>query len=219
MDEDRDARLFAQLRDNMLMNQNLYPHLLINPISSTRVLEDLLGKGWNINFRGRSAAKPFMWYTVHDVDLVTWCLDHGASVIPEGTVRLPAMPSPDDTLSMDERLCPTALEWTAAKGTVATFDLLRSKGAPLGWQTLHNATRSATQDYDPERMSMVRYLIDEVGLDVNALDCPQGRATDGRGNTPLSSAALYDVGLFSSVLAPHAFENKNFLMQTITCHF
>jgi hypothetical protein len=88
-------------------------------------------------------------------------------------------------LTKDQRLCPPVLEEVAAYGSVATFELLRSKGAPLAGRPLHRAVETATFGYNTpgkgagfgdheERMSMVRYLLDVVGLDVNAPDSPEG---------------------------------------------
>jgi hypothetical protein len=61
------------------------------------------------------------------------------------------------------------------------FDLLRSKGGPLGWRPLHLAVETATyfipsnKNNDVkyiERMAMVHYL-----LDLNAPDLPVGSKT------------------------------------------
>ncbi len=113
-----------------------------------------------------------------DEPLARWCLDHGASVHDE---------HPDPYRS------PPLLEVAASVGSVATFNLLRSRGAQLGRRTLHCAVRGAARSRDePEqrlaRMAMVKYLVDEVGLDVNALD------TDSRmpnfWGTPLCYAVI-----------------------------
>ncbi|OBT81589.1 hypothetical protein VE02_09999 [Pseudogymnoascus sp. 03VT05] len=130
--------------------------------ASKETLEFLLAQGWDINAQGDSGnhKQPFMWLVATDYNLVKWCLEHGASA-----------------------RCQQILEIVAARGSIATFDLLRSKGAPLGWRPLHVAVETATffppgDKYNDvkhaERMAMVHYLLDVVGLDVNAPDQPVG---------------------------------------------
>lgn len=150
-------------------------------------LETLLEHGWDINKRGaiNSDTKPFMWWVVRSHDMVQWCLDHGASVHPQGQV-----PLRDDIVTKDQRACRTILEEVVAHGSIATFELLRSEGAPLGWQTLHRAVETTTE-IDPqrykagyeERMDMIRHLLDVVKLDVNAYDQPASAI--GSQSTPI----------------------------------
>lgn len=64
---------------------------------------------------------------------------------------------------------PTILGAAAAKGTIETFELLRSRGAPLDRRTLHIAVEKG-------RIDMVQHLLEVVGLDVNA---------DGRSHSSL----------------------------------
>jgi hypothetical protein len=45
--------------------------------------------------------------------------------------------------------CPPLLEVAASQSTVATFELLRSKGAPLGWRVLHMAASRAANMPQP----------------------------------------------------------------------
>ncbi|KFX87259.1 hypothetical protein V490_08379 [Pseudogymnoascus sp. VKM F-3557] len=144
--------------------------------ASKETLEFLLAHGWDINARGNSPSdkKPFMWLVTSDFNMVKWCLEHGASVHPRGQE-----PFRDGvTKTKDRHECPQILEVVAACGSIATFDLLRSKGAPLGWRPLHRAVEIAAYLADDvknaERMAMVRYLLDVVGLDVNAPDQPVG---------------------------------------------
>ncbi|KAF1959972.1 hypothetical protein CC80DRAFT_490008 [Byssothecium circinans] len=148
--------------------------------ASKETLEFLLAQGWDINARPDSGnnREPFMWHVVRDSDLVKWCLEHGASVHPRDQE-----PLCDDVITESQRKCQQILEKVAAWGSVATFELLRSKGAPLGWRSLHRAVETATygrpeQAGDDrehgERMAMVRHLLDVVGFDVNAPDQPVG---------------------------------------------
>jgi hypothetical protein len=160
---------------------------------STQILDVLLAHGWNINKRVNRAGRPsgpFLWAVLENEDLVRYCLEHGASVHPEG--QSPLQP---DIITKDQLRCPPILETAAAKATVATFDLLRAYGAPLGWRSLHNAVHAATfpwmsgrpggtptpgtyeeqypkaQTY-AERMAMVHHLVKDLGLDVNGPDQP-----------------------------------------------
>jgi hypothetical protein len=154
---------------------------------STRILDVLLAYGWDINKRdlsGRSTTcEPLLWWVLEDEDLVKYCLEHGATVHPKGKGQ-----------------CSPILERAAAEATVATFDLLRAHGAPLGWRPLHHAVHKATwpwlsgrpdaltsgtslaseaegkrypktQTY-AERMAMVYHLVEDLGLDVNGPDGP-----------------------------------------------
>ncbi|KAF2442740.1 hypothetical protein P171DRAFT_48709 [Karstenula rhodostoma CBS 690.94] len=174
---------------------------------STPILEVLLAHGWDINWRHVSEsgpnAEPFMWHIVGDGDLVAWCLEHGASLSP---VRQESL-HPNE-LTRSQLSCRQVLECAAAEGSVATFELLWSKGAPLGWRPLHLAVRAAGLALDrapgagegeaggragksdkateaAERMDMVRHLIDVVGVDVNALDHPVGKRKADRLGTPI----------------------------------
>lgn len=146
--------------------------------ASKQTLELFLAHGWDINARAETpdAAQPFMWFVVHDEDMIKWCLEHGASVHPRGQE-----PLSDRYITVSQLRCEQILEKVAARGTVATFELLHSKGAPLGWRPLHLAVEAATfgrpgeegdAERHNERMAMVRHLLDVVGLDVNAPDQP-----------------------------------------------
>ena len=171
------------------------------------ILEILIAHGWDINDREDSGngsdTEPFMWSIVEDIDLVTWCLEHGASVYPRGQE-----PLRDDIITLSQLKCQQILEKAAYSATVETFELLRSKGAPLGWRPLHRAIETTTHfQADPgedanrseeedikakesarkyeERMAMVRHLVDVVRIDVNAPDEPPGRNFPDRWGTPI----------------------------------
>jgi hypothetical protein len=161
--------------------------------TSTATLEFLLAHGWDINKRGDHGpeAQPFMWLMVRNIDMVQWCLEHGASVYPRDME-----PLQDNVITLSQRCCDQILEVVAKRGDVATFELLRSKGAPLGWRCLHYAVEHATYGdparEDPasaaahqERMAMVLYLIDVAKLDVNAPDQPAGPQLPTRIGTPI----------------------------------
>ncbi|KAF2485057.1 hypothetical protein BDY17DRAFT_95911 [Neohortaea acidophila] len=159
---------------------------------STGILDILLAHGWDINGYDLSSPRkqlPFLWRVLSKDYLVSYCLSHGADVYPRGQP-----PIDPNFITVELRNCPPLLERAAAYSTVATFDLLRSHGAPMGWRALHLAVQEAThpwltgrpdstrelmsdREHDKaytyaERMAMVRHLVEDVGLDVNALDQP-----------------------------------------------
>ena len=74
----------------------------------------------------------------------------------------------------DPYKCPPLLEIVAGRGTVKTFSFLRSLGAQLGPRTSHEAARAAALNDDnkrlPIRTAMVQYLVDDLKLDINAMD-------------------------------------------------
>jgi hypothetical protein len=168
--------------------------------AKTATLEFLLAHGWDINYQWTAGPdfEPYMWHCVHDEDMIKWCLEHGASIHP-----------PDQLFKDIKVPCDPILEKVAAWGNIATFELLRSKGAPCG-SSLHVAVQFAvmmrpkmsakdhkTSEKDgesesekkdrlvhEERMAMVRYLLDVVGLDVNAPDGPPESNISGVG-TPI----------------------------------
>lgn len=108
--------------------------------ASKETLELLLEQGWDINARGDLSydRQPFMWAVASDYDLVKWCLEHGASVHPSGQE-----PFRDGVTTKSTQI----LEIVAACGSIATLELLRSKGAPAGWRSLHLAVETATYGY------------------------------------------------------------------------
>jgi hypothetical protein len=171
---------------------------------SKAILDILLEHGWDINWRDTTSAgpnaEPLLWHIVHDDDLVAWCLANGASVHPIEQEPLRA-----DTITPSQYHCEQVLEKAAAKASVKTFELLRARGARLGWRPLHLAVQAAASCADSrdfadgtltennkaleERLAMVRHLIDEVGVDVNARDFPAGRPKFDRLGTPICYVA------------------------------
>ncbi|KAL9098984.1 MAG: hypothetical protein Q9163_005453 [Psora crenata] len=132
---------------------------------SIPLFEAAVAHGFDINSpepRGESAGQRLIQFVVHDETMVQWCLDHGSSI--EDGVRDP------DVLPF-----PALLESVALSGTVSTFRLLQSRGAKMGKRTLHRAVEGAalagtnTKQLSV-RMEMVRFLVEQVGCDVNALD-------------------------------------------------
>lgn len=167
---------------------------------SKAILEILVAHGWDINAR-RPGDRPLLWEVVGDGDLVAWCLDHGATAIPNDLGL-----ASDDERRKDEYGCPPLLEVAASQSTVAIFELLRSKGAQLSRRTLHFAARAAIKSGDgegeqpqmpdkdraklhSERMAVVVHLVDALGLDPNALDQPAGWSLGNHWGTPLCYVA------------------------------
>jgi len=171
-----------------------------NPREET--LKILLAHGWDINAR-HLGEQPFLWEVVGDGDIVAWCLEHGATVNPKDLGL-----TSDDDRRRDQLGCPSILESAAAQSTVATFELLRSRGAELGRRTLHfaaratiktgeveNEERSMMADRDraklySERMAMVVHLVDVLQVSPNALDQPAGWSLGNHWGTPLCYVAL-----------------------------
>lgn len=96
----------------------------------------------------------------HDEALVRWCVERGAKV---------------DGMVVEPYTNPPLLQSVASLGTVEIFKYLREKGAKIEGRILHVAVGnvgSNTQSPDrlEKRMGMIKYLVDEVGLDVNELD-------------------------------------------------
>jgi hypothetical protein len=166
---------------------------------SNETLEYLLDHGWDINWRGYGP--PFMWSVVNNIDMVAWCLEHGASVHPNNQEW------DRYGVSMSARYCNPILESVGGWGNVATYELLRSKGAPLGQRTLHRAIEAAAVGIrapgDPEvdteqqrkdkakyteRMAMVRHLLDVVKVDVDTPDQAPGctKGMSSAHGTPIS---------------------------------
>lgn len=189
--------------------------------TSKPILEFLLEYGWDINTRklrtgvsrehlGPDELQPFLWHVAPNREMVVWCLEHGASVIPKDQEPLKndfeIMTLEHRDICQDALIdCPPILERVACSGHVDTFKLLKDKGAPLGWRTLHRAVwRAALESlYKGTRlknlekevhiakerrferqMAMVRFLKDELGIDVNAPDQPKGRILPGHQGRP-----------------------------------
>jgi hypothetical protein len=150
-------------------------HVSVNP--PRWVLQSLVSSGWDINQHDAGDGKKLLHYVCDDESLVSWALDHGyhpGACIPDHSSR-----------------CPPLLDTVALKGSVATYKLLASLGAPRGLRTLHMAVSSCTNS-NSSRMAMVKFLVNELELDVNGLDTP-GFLPDNWG-TPLCYAARWRSG-------------------------
>lgn len=106
-----------------------------------------------------------------------WCLAHGASVL--------------DPPDLNPFCTPPLLEEAASKASLETFKLLRQKGAKLTRRVLHRAVEMAAHasgDEVGERMALVKYLVEEEGCDINALDVEEGKQYPNHWGTPMAYA-------------------------------
>ncbi|KAK7431851.1 hypothetical protein QQZ08_001469 [Neonectria magnoliae] len=164
-----------------LLEQDSTPTTFITPVVvwdkfSIPLLELLIAHGWDINRPGepgpRTRGQRLIDLACGDEDLVRWLVDHGARV-DGGENEYELYPEP-----------PPLLETCAVRGSVSTFRFLQARGAKLSRRTLHRAAEdAAAARVDPgaddggdatarqrERAGMLRFLVDELKLDVNAMD-------------------------------------------------
>ncbi|KAF1952241.1 hypothetical protein CC80DRAFT_495572 [Byssothecium circinans] len=149
-------------------------HIASKP--SIPLFETLLANGWDLNQASPKdnfhKGKRIIDRVLPSDDLVVWLVEHGAKV-DGGEEEYESEPRP-----------PLLLESCAALGSVKTFKFLQSKGAKIGKRSLHAAVAEAAAiGADPSRSSqedgnrhksnieeVLRYLVDDQKLDVNALD-------------------------------------------------
>lgn len=121
-------------------------------------------------------------YACADETFLRFCLDCGGAN--------PAVPSKQvGQVESDNQL----LNAAAAIGSIPVFELVKSITSG-GGHPLHSAAEalaSATVDR-PSRMSMVKFLVDEQGYDLNAMDTPSGRR--GTRGTPVQYAMRFPSG-------------------------
>lgn len=126
----------------------------------------MFSAGWDINQRKPWGIQRLLDLVAHDEDMVKRCLDHVVQVSDgvEYTAENPYK-------------YPPLLDNIADLGTLSNFKLLRAKGARIGHRMLHKAAESAGSCNladRPERMAVLRFLVEEERLDVNQMD------TDGK---------------------------------------
>ncbi|PNP83867.1 hypothetical protein FNYG_02555 [Fusarium nygamai] len=174
---------------------------------SIPLFELLVSHGWDINKaevdRSLKPGDKLIDLVCDDHQLVCWLVEHGARVT-DGEVDLyEVFPQPAPLL-----------ETCAVRGSLATFRFLQSKGALLGHRTLHRAAgEAASLGADPftyrevhderagdearitkERAEMLVFLVDEMKLDINAMDSPVPYRAYHWG-TPLCYAAVKEKGV------------------------
>lgn len=140
--------------------------------ASIELLDVVVSAGWDINQRaGSGKGVRLLDLVIWDEEMMKWCFEHGAQVADGAE---------------DSFECPPLTESVAGAGSVSTFKLIRAQGARMGRKTLHRAALSAANCCTfakPERMAMLRYLVEEEKLDVNFTDA------DAHCRTPISYAA------------------------------
>lgn len=180
--------------------------LTISASPSTNLLELLLAYGWDVNqAEGRGPhgqARKLIDLVCNNAQLVRWLAEHGARVTDGEMEGYEVFPQPAPLL-----------ETCAARGSISTFQYLRERGALLGMRTLHRAVgEAAAMGTDPfvdglqgndgkeesqvrrsERAEMLRFLVEELKLDINAMDSDVPDRAYHWG-TPLFYAAVEDKG-------------------------
>lgn len=163
-------------------------------LPSREVLEILVEHGWDVNNRGPwLSGTPLLWFVVGDVDLVHWCLDHGADVDP-----------PDDTPPTAVKIRKPILQCAALSDNIETFEILRARGAPLTYTILPSAvmlasSRAPDRGEEPSAhfqssLNMIRHLVDVVGCDVNAASHGPNYGSGSMCSTPLCWIACHAAG-------------------------
>ncbi|KAF5601376.1 hypothetical protein FPANT_1747 [Fusarium pseudoanthophilum] len=174
--------------------------------SSIPLLELLVAHGWDLNKaevdRSLKRGNKLIDLVCDDHQLVCWLVEHGARVTDGEAEPFEIFPQPA-----------LLLETCAVRGSVATFRFLQSKGALLGHRTLHRAAAEAASfGVDPftcqevhdemageeartrkERAEMLVFLVDEMKLDINAMDSSVPYRAYHWG-TPLCYAAVKEKG-------------------------
>lgn len=192
-----------------LLEQDSVPLTSLSPTKvwskfSVPLVELLISHGWDINQQAprgpTDRCRRLVDLACHDQDIITWLVDHGARV-DGGEYEYEIFPQPAPLL-----------ETCALQGSVSTFKYLQERGARLGRRTLHLAAGAAAAlGLDPKaeedrtvygsesqggkeaerkraKLEMLRFLVEEVKLDVNAMDTDIPNHAYHRG-TPICYAA------------------------------
>ncbi|CAI7585269.1 unnamed protein product [Penicillium pancosmium] len=120
-----------------------------------------LEQGWDIDQRGSVFGHEklrFLDLACKDLDLVRWCLDHGAKI---------------DDGKVDDWAYPCILQSAAKRGNVEVYKFLQSLGAQPGPHDLVIAVQRASINYLEDAKGLVRYFLDDLGWDVNR-EAPHG---------------------------------------------
>ncbi|KAI1370075.1 hypothetical protein F4677DRAFT_439390 [Hypoxylon crocopeplum] len=171
--------------------------------ASKPLIEVLVTRGWDVNAQDNSAfaGKRLIDYLIRTrygkEDLARWLVEEKGAAVDGGQ---------DVPNHSRHAQPPPILETCAAFGTVSMLKFLEGKGAGPSRRMLHVAAEvAAGRGADPDSdhpaqgpgadakdasVEMLRYLVDERGLDVNGIDsgAPPGLANTSWG-TPLCYAA------------------------------
>lgn len=160
----------------------------IPPCPWIALLETLVSAGWDVNQRsscsGIENGLRLLNVVIWNEALVKWCIEHGAHVTFEDEDQ--------DTIYNN----PPLTEEAAFKGIVTCFKLIRENGASNGRRTLHRAAESTAicaAALKPERMAILRYLVEDEHLDVNLIDTDE--QLPNHFGTPIAYAAMGRGGL------------------------
>lgn len=141
----------------------------MGPRQSLEMFQTFLDHGWDINSNTDMGA-PALKNVVTDSATTRWFLSHGADPAAVGGIGF------------------NILDVAAANSSPAILDLLIAHGAKIeGSDALHSAAGEC--ENVPGRVEMMVHLIDDLGMDIDAIERsgpPAGRGL-GRG-TPLHSA-------------------------------
>ncbi|KAM0796498.1 hypothetical protein BDR22DRAFT_917731, partial [Usnea florida] len=148
------------------------------------VLEVLVERGWDVNGGGGDSPDPHpSSYLIYQVSssppLVHWCLTHGAHT---------TYPTIEPHTPLLSHVASSSPPSTAPTSKMAVFKLLLEHGAKLGRRTLHMAVVSAARRAEGN-MELVRFLVEEMGCDVNAMDVPEGERYGNHYGTPINYVA------------------------------
>jgi hypothetical protein len=119
-------------------------------------------RGWGIDKRGSIFGHEnlrFLDLACKDLDLVRWCLDHGAKI---------------DDGKIDDWAHPCILESATKRGNVEVYKFLQSPGAQPGPHDLVIAAKRASIKFLEDAMGPVRYFLNDLGWDFNR-EVPYGR--------------------------------------------
>ena len=121
----------------------------------------LVAAGWDINSKARTTGR-LVESVSRNEEMVRWCVEKGGANV--------------DFLREEEG--EKMVNNVARGGIVGCWRFLREKGAKIGHAALHHATKGAAESSKSdreERMKMVKFLVEEEGLGVTAMDSNQPR--------------------------------------------
>jgi hypothetical protein len=183
----------AYLFENETSHVDISDRLVLRHLwnsASILVLELLVAHGWDINQQdpknslSQGTRLIDSGHVLYNYELVVWMVEHGAIVDDGDPEAMTSWPRP-------------LLESCGSYGSVRSFVFLRDKGAKLGRRTLHLATLVAAElgadpstaadatptsadqaltEEEPEQArkyeaaAMLRYLVDDLRLDLNQIE-------------------------------------------------
>ncbi|CAI7582334.1 unnamed protein product [Penicillium pancosmium] len=158
--EAKEILLYLLVEENAPVG-DLNPLRLFEMKSKTIWLK-AMERGWGINKRGSIFGHEnlrFLDLARKDLDLVRWCLDHGAKI---------------DDSRIDDWAHPCILESATKYGNAEVYKFLQSLGAQPGPHDLVIAAKRAPINFLEDAMGLVRYFLNDLGWDVNR-EAPHGR--------------------------------------------